>query len=179
MNDAQTRGRRTLLFITLLFAVPIVMAMVMYFSGTAIPVGSAAKGRLIAPPKVLPEETFLKIWSLIVLTGNECDATCLTTLENIRQIRLSLGAKMTRVQTVFIPASETAIRPDLADEHPVLIVVNPGDSIEIRNIIGTYKNGEVFLVDPLGNLMMRFPRDTGMKEIHTDLKKLLKLSRIG
>lgn len=179
MNDAQARGRRTLLFITLLFVVPIVMAMFMYFSDTAIPVGSAAKGRLIAPPKVLPQETFLRIWSLVVLTDDECDTTCLTALENIRQIRLSLGAKMTRVQTVFIPASETAIRPDLADEHPVLIVVDPGNSKEIRNIVGAYKNGEVFLVDPLGNLMMSYPAGSGMGDIRTDVTHLLKLSGIG
>ncbi|MNT11768.1 hypothetical protein D3C72_1466670 [compost metagenome] len=37
----------------------------------------------------------------------------------------------------------------------------------------------LFLVDPLGNLMMRFPQDPDPKKMSGDLKKLLKVSRIG
>jgi len=189
MNDARTRGRRTLLLISLLFAVPIVSAMYLYYSGTAIPVGGTAHGILITPPRLLPEgslvaedgdtKRFRKSWSLVVRADSECNAACLSALENIRQIRLSLGPKMTRMQTVFLPATETAIRPELATEHPVLIVVAPEKSEEIRKIIGSYTNGEVFMVDPLGNLMMSYPAGTGMSDIRADVSHLLKLSGIG
>jgi hypothetical protein len=57
--------------------------------------------------------------------------------------------------------------------------VDPGNSKEIRNIVGAYKNGEVFLVDPLGNLMMSYPAGSGMGDIRTDVTHLLKLSGIG
>jgi hypothetical protein len=188
MNDAQKQGRRTLLLISLLFAVPIVSAMYMYFSGTAVPVTSTEHGEFITPPRILPdtplntsepEEHFRKIWSLIVLADNECDANCLTSLEKIRQVRLSLGPKMTRMQTVFLPAATTAIRPELAAEHPVLIVVAPERSDVFRDLVGPYANGEIFLADPLGNLMMRYPSDTGMGDIRADIAHLFKLSGIG
>lgn len=189
MNDAQTRGRRTLLLISLLFALPIFAAVYLYYSGKTIPVGGTEHGVLITPPRLLPEDSlvdeegdikrFRKSWSLVVRADNQCDAACLSALENIRQIRLSLGPKMTRMQTVFLPATETAIRPELATEHPVLIVVAPEKSEEIRKIIGNYNNGEVFMVDPLGNLMMSYPAGTGMGDIRSDVAHLLKLSGIG
>ena len=80
MNDAQTKGRRTLILICLLFTVPIAGAMYMYYSGSAVPVTSTVKGNLITPPRLLPEQTFRKVWSLVVVADTECDATCLSSL---------------------------------------------------------------------------------------------------
>jgi hypothetical protein len=179
MNDAQAKGRRTLILICLLFTVPIVGAMYMYHSGSAVPVTSTVKGNLITPPRLLPEQTFRKVWSLVVVSGAECDTTCLGSLENIRQIRLSLGPKMTRMQTIFLPGSPAAVRLELTGEHPKLMVVKPENSITIREFIGPFNNGQIFMVDPLGNLMMSYPAGTDMGDIRKDVAHLLKLSGIG
>ncbi|MGI9291923.1 MAG: hypothetical protein ACR2QG_11710 [Gammaproteobacteria bacterium] len=179
MNDAQAKGRRTLILIALIFSLPIVGAMYMYFSGTSIPISSTVKGNLISPPKPMSEEAFTKLWSLLVLTGDQCDQTCLDSLVSIRQIRLSLGPKMPRVQTVYLPAANTAINPKLAPQFPKLIVVPPERSVITREEIGTFTNGEIFLVDPLGNLMMSYPAGTEMGDIRKDMAHLLKLSGIG
>ena len=162
MNEAQAKGRRTLILIALLFALPIVSAMYMYYSGTAIPVSSTVKGDLITPPKPLSQEAFQKVWTLLVLSGEECDATCLESLVSIRQIRLSLGPKMPRMQTVFLPASDTAVRPNMTNDFPKLIVVGPDRDGSTREEVGEFANGEIFLVDPLGNLMMSYPAGTDM-----------------
>jgi hypothetical protein len=45
--------------------------------------------------------------------------------------------------------------------------------------LGTYSEADVFVVDPLGNIMMRFPVGTTMKDMHKDLTLLLKASTIG
>jgi hypothetical protein len=179
MNDKQAKGRRTLILISLIFALPIAVAMYMYYSDTAVPVSSTVKGDLIYPPRALPEETFLKVWSLVVVADEQCDSTCLRSLEHIRQIRLSLGPKMTRMQTIYLPGAATAIRPKLSSEHPKLIVVQPENSTSTRELIGNFENGEVFMVDPLGNLMMSYPASTGMGDIRKDVAHLLKLSGIG
>jgi hypothetical protein len=186
MTEAQQKGRRTLILISLLFALPIVGAMYMYYSGTAVPVNNTQHGALISPPRLLPDtalsdqsESFRKIWSLVVLADQTCDALCLAALENIRQIRLSLGPKLPRLQTVFLPAAETAIRSELEAEHPKLIVVMPEVSGEIRAAFSDAIDGEVFLVDPLGNLMMQYPPGTGMSDIRKDIAHLFKLSGIG
>ena len=188
MTTAQQQGRRTLILISLLFSIPIIAAMYMYFSGTAVPVGSTEHGDLISPPRLLPDtalngtepvQQFRSIWSLVVLAENECDTACQTSLENIRQIRLSLGPKMARMQTVYLPASSGAIPAALASEHPRLIVVEPAASGEIRQVFGPHDSGQVFMVDPLGNLMMSYPAGTEMGDIRKDIAHLLKLSGIG
>ncbi len=189
MNNAQKRGQRTLILISLIFALPIFIAMYMYFSESAWQsIGSTEHGQLITPPRLLPDvalseanpqRRLRKIWSLLVLANNECDSTCLEALKYIRQVRLSLGPKMTRLQTVFMPANESAIRSEFDNEHPVLIVVAPDISGEIRTIIGGYENGEIFLADPLGNLMMHYPPGTSMSDMREDITHLLKLSGIG
>jgi hypothetical protein len=188
MTDAQTRGRRTLVLIALLFATPIFVAMYMYYSSSALnPVDSSAFGELITPPRPLPEMSLLadddaslrKLWALIVLADKDCDSACNDALVHIRQIRLSLGPKMSRLQTVFLPAQNMAIADDLQTRHPKLIIASPDHSADIRAIIGAYEPGEIFIADPLGNLMMSYPPGTDMGDIRKDIAHLLKLSGIG
>ena len=187
MTDKQTRGRYTLLLISAIFFAPIFLAMYLYFSDNPWrPSESTQRGELLTPPIELPAEEmpavgqnykFREVWSLIVLAGEQCDALCMTTLENIRQIRLSLGPKMTRLQTVFLPASPAAA-PDPA-EFPKLIVAEPESAERVQLQVGEWKNGQIFLVDPLGNLMMSYAPGTDMADIRSDLKHLFKLSGIG
>ena len=179
MNDAQAKGRRTLILIALLFALPIAGAMYMYYSNTAIPVANTAKGNLIDPPVQLSEDTFRKVWTLLVASGDECDQTCLDSLVSIRQVRLSLGPKMTRMQTVFLPGDSAAVRSEMKNEFPKMIVMQPEWSHQTRTEMGSFENGEIFLVDPLGNMMMSYPAGTDMGDIRKDVAHLLKLSGIG
>ena len=189
MTNAQQRGRRTLLLITAIFAAPILLAAYMYFSGsTWRPAESTQYGELVSPPRTLPDINLLTdaedkplygIWNLLVLADAQCDPACTQSLENIRQIRLSLGPKMTRLQTVFVPAASSAIAPDLANNHPALIIVDPTTSQDLRGIVGDYSNGQIFIVDPLGNLMMQYAPGTLMGDIRKDLGHLLQLSGIG
>ena len=55
----------------------------------------------------------------------------------------------------------------------------PEVSGEIREIIGSYENAEIFMVDPLGNLMMRYAPGTDMGDVRKDIAHLFKLSGIG
>jgi hypothetical protein len=189
MTDSQTRGRLTLLLITALFVTPIIVAMFLYFGDTEWrPAQSTQKGTLITPPIVLPEDSFAaapedlrfrEVWSLVVMAGERCDAICVEALEHIRQIRLSLGPKMTRMQTVYLPGAPAAIAPlDLA-EFPKLLIIDPADSLALRELMTNPDNGEIFLVDPLGNVMMSYPPGTSMGDVRKDLGHLFKLSGIG
>ena len=189
MIDSQTRGRLTLLLITALFVTPIIIAMYLYFGDTDWrPAQSTQKGSLITPPIMLPEEGFAatpenlrfrEVWSLMVLADERCDASCVEALEHIRQIRLSLGPKMTRMQTVYLPGAQAAIEPLNLAEFPKLLVIDPADSAALRELITTWENGEIFLVDPLGNVMMSYPPGTTMGDVRKDLGHLFKLSGIG
>jgi hypothetical protein len=189
MIDAQLRGRLTLLTISALFIGPILLAMYLYFSGDAWrPAEHTERGNLILPPVTLPDITldtdggdyqFRSVWSLLVLTGDQCDVVCVESLAKARQIRLSLGPKMTRLQTVFLPADPAAAAVlDLA-LFPKLVIGGPEAAAIIRQLTGNWENGEIFLVDPLGNLMMSYPPGAEMGDVRKDLGQLLKLSGIG
>jgi hypothetical protein len=119
-------------------------------------------------------------WSLIVIADDGCPDSCQATLYETRQVRKALSRERDRTQRVLLIGGEFD-RATLEQQHPDLIIVTADSPVagELGETIGALDVNFIYLADPLGNLMMRFPRDTGMKGIHTDLKKLLKLSRIG
>lgn len=189
MSDKKQSGRKVLLLITAIFVVPIIFAMYMYYSDSDWrPAISTHRGQLITPVRTMPDISLTNAadakylygtWSLLVLTTDQCDIVCADTLIRIRQIRLSLGPKMTKLQTLYLPAQHTEIPKNIHEEHPALNIIEPQRSENMRAIIGEFTNGEVFIVDPLGNLMMRYTPDATMSDIRKDMGKLLKLSGIG
>ena len=189
MNDAQKRGRLTLLAISALFITPIILAVYLYFSDDGWRPGQNTQhGDLITPPIGLPDIVLSptsgdyrlrEVWSLMVLANNQCNDNCISALEHIRQIRLSLGPKMTRLQTIFVPGDSGTTDLLNRGEFPVLIFAEPDASEAIRQLIGTWNDAQIFLVDPLGNLFMSYPPGTEMGDVRKDLGHLLKLSGIG
>jgi len=168
---------------------PIATAMYFYFSDSGWrPGGDTQRGILITPPRSLsdrplndaqPPPQFREVWSLMVPAGAECVADCADALFKVRQLRRWLGPKMPRMQMVFVPADAAAFTPELAAEHPRLIVAAPNVAAEIAMVIGDYTAGDIFLVDPFGNIMMLYPVGSDMGDIRVDLGHLLKLSTIG
>jgi len=197
MEDSRVRGRRTLLIVAAIFFVPVVAAFALYYGQLWRPSGSSSKGELINPARPLEvaglrhadgtpagPEVFAEKWTLIYIGDGACDADCRTALVFARQSRLSLNNEMTRVQRVFLATGSCCANDYLAAEHPGLIVLDasaPGAAKLLAQFPKARVNS-LFIVDPLGNLMMR--HDAGVanqtsKDLLTDLKKLLKLSHIG
>lgn len=177
-----------LLAIAAIFVLPIVAAMYFYFSDDGWRPGEHTElGTLITPPRSLPDSKLRsdsdaqlrEVWSLVVLTGQDCDPTCENALAKIRQSRLWLGPKINRLQTVLLPAAEGVLDAETANEHPKLIIGDPQLTVEIRRIAGSYSNGQIFLVDPFGNMMMSYAPDVDMGDIRKDLGHLLRISTIG
>ena len=102
-------------------------------------------------------------------------------LRQLTALRKSLGKEDKRVQRIIFLTGNTPLDATLVEQHPGLTIFAADHTLtgEFIAAIESYGTGNVFLVDPLGNLIMRFPVETGMKGIHEDLKKLLKISRIG
>ena len=177
----------------LLFFGPLAIAIAMYYSGGARwrPQGSIAHGTLLAPPRTLPGEVMLLAdgatagftgkWSLLYVGRGDCDDACKETLYRIRQVRRALGKEMARVQRFFIATGGEPNRGFVAADHPGLLVMAEG--LAARDVVlatlGAFSEGEVFIADPLGNVVLRFPANTAMKDMYDDLKLLLKASQIG
>ena len=192
MLEARTKGRLTLLVVAALFLGPLAGAYLLYFGGSGWrPAETTEHGELLTALPVLSEAalvengaaspSFRGKWSLVYVNDGECGEACQAALYQTRQVHRALGKDRDRVQRVFCLTADAADRQHLQREHPDLILLE-ADLVagrEFMAAIAGYPFEDIFLVDPLGNIMMRFPQDTGMKGIHADVKKLLKISRIG
>ena len=188
MNDAtQSNSRKKLLLLAGIAFVPLFIAYGMFFFAPGLaPSDTKNNGRLIQPPlEATALETTTRQWSILVLTSNDCDASCEERLYLTRQIHTALGKDSERVIRRWVrsnPASPDAWQI-IEPEHPGL---EPWISADLQSTLETYSNTQlpgteaaVFLADPLGNIMMAFPDDQVGKPLLEDLKLLLKLSKLG
>jgi hypothetical protein len=194
MEDPRSRGRRQLLIVAAVFLVPVAIAFALYYGKIWHPAGSSNKGELIAPARPLevaglrnvdgtPADAaaFQGKWSLIYIGDGACDTACRTALVFARQSRLALNNEMTRVQRVFLSTGNCCANDYFKAEHAGLIVLD-ASSPEAQTLLAQFpaeRANALFIVDPLGNLMMRHDASHTSKDLLTDLKKLLKLSHIG
>jgi cytochrome oxidase Cu insertion factor (SCO1/SenC/PrrC family) len=126
-------------------------------------------------------------WSMVYFSRDACGAECEKSLYNMRQVRLSTGRRMDRVQRVFVTGDLQNMADKLKQAGEGLAVVG-GTSEQLSLLDTQFKaaqdgmtpcTGCIYLVDPFGNLMMRFSPDLDPKKMYKDLKHLLKVSRIG
>lgn len=189
-------GRWKFIAIVALFAAPLLVAVAWYglAPGTAPP--AAAHGSLIDPARPLapfelarPEsertytlENLRGRWTLVHVIGGHCTTACRERLYYTRQIHTALGRDQGRVQRLVLASrgTDTPGLSDILDEHPRLIVLAAGPDDPLRSQLPEGVDTEtVLLIDPLGNIMLRFGPEVDPDGILEDLEKLLKLSRVG
>lgn len=119
-------------------------------------------------------------WVMVHVGGGACDAICRQQLYLMRQTRIAQGKAQSRIERLWVVAD--AGQPDarLLAEHPGLHVWRPaGTDFVAQFPAGDARALHIYLVDPLGNLMLRFPADPEPRRMMKDLKLLLKASQIG
>jgi hypothetical protein len=193
MTNAQQKGRRTLLLVALVFLGPMAVAMALYFTGFQLrPEGTTQHGILFQPARSLPDLSMTVLsrkggsatlsgkWTLIYIGPGDCPADCRQALVEMRQGRRALGRDMDRVQRLYLVTAGSVDRGFLITEHPGIGLAE-GESAPtgLLQAVGSVQPGDIFLADPLGNLVMRYPAGTTMKGMHQDLQRLLKISTIG
>jgi len=185
-DTRRRRGRWGLILIALLFFVPIWSAM--YLVERWRPAGTVNHGVLVDPLQQVDDFEgravdgsqvaagyFADHWTLVYYAETGCGEPCGLALYYMRQVRIALGKDMDRVRRLLLVGSEPdySLASMLEMEHPrvdVLVteVPTPFDHV-----------GAIHVVDPLGNLMMYYPPGVEPKGMLDDLKRLLKLSKIG
>ncbi len=191
------RQRVALLAIIACFLLPLAAAWLLI--GHWRPDGSVQHGELLNPARPVDLQlagmdgghfnTATKLrgqWVLAYIgSATVCEARCRAGLYDIRQVRLALGKDMDRVKTLLVlngmPAS--TFRQWLATEHPAM-TVGIADAVNRNNLTAAFAQpgpeGEwLYLLDPLGNLLMRYPVDIEPRGLLKDLQRLLKWSKIG
>jgi cytochrome oxidase Cu insertion factor (SCO1/SenC/PrrC family) len=194
------RARRMLILLALLFIAPVATAFLLYYGGSWRPEGETHHGTLANPPRLLPEASlpsarggatradFLRRqWTLLYVGAGSCDARCRQALYEMRQVRLSLNQNMDRVQRVFLYTGDCCEHRWFSTEHAGLIAANvdgePGRRLldAVAGVEGerVMSAGRIYVVDPLGNLVLSYEPGAEPKGMIADLKRLLKLSHIG
>jgi hypothetical protein len=184
MTEVPRRNRRPLYVLIGLFFVPLGVAFFLYYGAGWRPAGQTNHGELLAPVHALPAEaTQLRgSWSLVYVGAGRCDDDCRTALIFARQTRLSLNQDMKRVERFFVATGECCDHDYLDGVHPGLKVIAAPDaaaSTLVRAFPAAQREHALFVVDPLGNLVMRYDVRQSPKGLLSDLQKLLKLSHIG
>jgi len=192
------RQRRMLIGLAMLFFAPLGLAFFLYYGHAGwLPGGRVNAGDLIDPARPLPSLTlplfspgntdpnFLKgKWTFLYALDGACGQACRTRLYDTRQVRLALDRDMNRVQRVFIAAPECCDAQFLHGQHPDLIAIRAGTEAapllaSLPGEGGAAGSARVYLIDPLGNLMMSYPAGIKAKGMLDDMKRLLRLSSIG
>ena len=113
-------------------------------------------------------------WVLVSFDSAACDAYCQKKLYFMRQIRTAQGKERERVERVWALTDAGSPRGELLAQFEGTRITQadpgpfPGNPRE-----------HIYLIDPLGNLMMRYPRDPDPSRMLKDLQRLLRYSRIG
>jgi cytochrome oxidase Cu insertion factor (SCO1/SenC/PrrC family) len=119
-------------------------------------------------------------WTFVVLDSGQCDAACEQKLWKIRQVRQAQGKEVGRVERVFLledgQVPRDQIRADYAGTW--FLRANEAQLAEAFPAPGSPRN-HIYLVDPLGNVILRFPQDADPKRMIKDVARLLKYSRVG
>jgi len=204
MNSTQqglrARNLRMLASLAGLFVLPLLLAFYMYYATDWRPVKRVNHGTLITPARPLPQAHLPQVsisdsdrtvpaapqfrakWSIVYIGEGNCDEPCRQALYVMRQTRLSLNNEMSRVERVFLTTGNCCAREFLAHEHPGLVVLDATKEEGTRLLREFPAEGRpysVFIVDPLGNLMMSYDARQNPKGLLEDLQKLLRLSHIG
>jgi cytochrome oxidase Cu insertion factor (SCO1/SenC/PrrC family) len=134
------------------------------------------------------DETFLRgKWTLVYLLQGACDKSCVEQLYNIRQVRLAQGKNIDRLQRLLVWESGAVSREDqveLQKHFPGQFIVPLNNQQAIVQVFSFDEQQpmaarRVYLIDPLGNLMMRYEPDDEPKGMIRDLERLLKYSGLG
>ncbi len=189
--DPVKRGRIKLLALAAFFALPVLAGYVVYFFGWT-PGGAANYGTLI-PPRAVTDATLLGLdqrplkfselrgkWLLVQFDGGSCDAYCERKLYFMRQVRKALGKDTARVERLWLVTDGQAPKAALLEAIEGTLLARPQDGGFGGEFPADQSTADhIYLVDPLGNLMMRFPRDPNPSRMLKDLQRLMKASQVG
>jgi hypothetical protein len=182
------RARLMLLLIAALFVGPLSLSFALYYGWHWRPAGQTNHGTLIEPPRPLTAlgatAALRDKWSLVYVGTGDCDDECRATLYYIRQTYLGLAQLMPRAQQVFLVTGDCCDRAWLGHEHPSLITIDlsradAAAAALLAQFPQDHRASTIFIVDPKGNLMMRYDAHASPRGLHEDLEQLLKLSHIG
>jgi hypothetical protein len=188
-----TLGRWKMAIVMLCCAAPVIASYFTYY--VVRPEGRSVFGELIDPQRPLPDiegtlrdgrsvklSSLKGQWLLIAVAGGACDSVCEQQLYLQRQLRESLGREKERLDRVWL-VSDVAPLPERLDNalHGATVIRVPEARLAqwLAPDAGHALADHLYVVDPIGNWMMRFPPRMGLADAghaKRDIDRLLRAS---
>ena len=193
-SKKKTAGRWKLFAILAVCASPLIGSYVAYY--VVKPDGRTNYGAILDPRqhpipalqttsldgKPLGLDAYQGKWIMLQADGGDCAKTCQTKLFEMRQLRLTTGKEMQRIERVWLVTDQIPLDTVLMKEYDGTRILRAQPDLVQKWLpvdAGTKAADHLYLIDPRGNLMMRFPKDADPNKIKKDLGKLLRASSIG
>ncbi|HIL18633.1 MAG TPA: hypothetical protein EYG12_05245 [Gammaproteobacteria bacterium] len=187
------RGRWALIALVAVFIAPVLVAFFWQ------PTGYVNRGQLIEPPRLVSDLAMHMIngratalsslkgkWTYVYFSHEVCDQTCNAVIESLVRIRLSRGKHKHRIQFLVAIVSPSAPPSDERVSHSAVRTAYIEKSAlgRWRKAFGVEDSappeaGRIYLLDPLGYLMMSYPLAIDPNDIRKDLARLMRVSRVG
>lgn len=188
-DEQRRRGRRVALVILALCAAPTVAAWLAYFvwpPQSRTNYGELIEPRALADPELrhLDGESFRLSqlrgkWVLLQVDSAVCGGACRAKLVYMRQARLGLGKDADRIARVWLLSDAATPDSALLGEHEGLMVARASGALLADLPAPGNPAAYIYLVDPRGSVMLRFPAEPDGRRMLRDLVRLLGASRIG
>jgi hypothetical protein len=186
-------GRRKLLLLFLVCLAPVVASYLTYY--VIHPQMRSNYGELIEPQRPLPAikltqpngDSFntadlLGKWTLVTVQSGACDQHCTDKLFMLRQVRIMTGRERERVARLWLIPDNVPLPTIVMREYEgtIMLRIDPNDLARwLPADGGDTPAAHLYLIDPHGHLMMRFPTNPDPLKVKADLVKLLMASSIG
>ncbi len=194
MEKNRQKGRWKLLAVILVCASPIILSYLTYY--VIKPQSRTNYGAFIDPRDYpIPDmalstmagkstalDAYKGKWIMLQVDSGDCAAVCEKKLHDMRQLRLAQGKEMDRIERVWLISDDKPLDTILIREFDGTNMLRAKSDLVSGWLpveAGTTMFDHIYMIDPLGNLMMRFPKDADPNKIKKDVIKLLKASSIG
>jgi hypothetical protein len=203
-KDSNIKSGNRFEFMSLLvvFSSPFLVAWLIYnYTGIGKNGETINYGDLIKPPWTISNAMLLDAvsgdarrplygkWNLLYFLADKCSSKCQEDITKLQELRVATGDNADRIEIVLLATDKTM--PTLPDKSinesfwiNVLILMRPDiqpieeNDGETRVSLSSMKQG-IYLIDPIGNIMMKYNFDSDAAGILRDIKRLLRFSRIG
>ncbi|MEM8984953.1 MAG: hypothetical protein AAGC71_18230 [Pseudomonadota bacterium] len=180
------KSRLQLLALAVVFFGPFLYAAWLFYGDNWVPPETTNNGELIDPPLQLPniavstyngevDAALRGMWTLFYLEREPCGDPCRDSLVQIRQVRLAAGRDVDRIRRIYLGAT----LPEsnwLESGHKGLVAGRLADNETLAATVEPLDSG-YYLIDPVGQVMMRYDTSVESKPLYKDLHRLLKLTR--
>ena len=202
-KPAKPRSLTPLVLVLLLCLAPVIGAFLVYFNPEWQPSGSVNYGTLVQPQRPMPVAESLELktldgkpfdlqslkgkWLLAAADGGNCPESCARKLFILRNSHASQGKNVDRVNRIWFITDDAPVPEKVLEAYKGTIMVRAKPE-ELAKFLPTLGNGPdgkpalqdpMWIIDPLGNLILQYPVDAEPMRFRKDLSRLIYNSRIG